>query len=274
MRLILSPPFLEQERPLFLSSRTRETEWPRNNQKFPRTTFPRKVRFPERWHTAIVPPVGFAPVDHTPLFKDQAVKKTIAALALAVLLLPAHARADMIHDLSVGGTGSVTYAGGNAALVGNNLTVTSVDGATVNDTLSFMTGGFVSSTASSYDFAKGGSITITQGGNSLLTGSFTSDTIVTDVGSGNFKVVAAGFSGTLSPAFEKTLGTTDPNYTGGLSLLFNASGVNGAAFTNSTVQSGNMGISTVPEPSTMVMAGTAGAFALGYGLRRRRRASV
>jgi hypothetical protein len=241
-------------------------------------------------------------------------KRVITGLALGLALLAwtGSARAVPTLDFNLDGNhpsnAMVTYAGGAAPLVGSNLSVDTVSGsdtpvvhAPVNITnglLNFTTGNFVSNVVSmgvtTSTFNSGGSLTIMGdigGGNeTLLSGSFTSVSVVSLPG-GQSKVLAAahvsGVAADLAALFGLTGGIPPPpNYSGlvNFSFIVASGAVPPTAFavkandpTTGTLGSGDVTATpAAPEPSMLTLAGMGVVGMMLYGRRRaarRRRAA-
>ncbi|MBX6315699.1 MAG: PEP-CTERM sorting domain-containing protein [Isosphaeraceae bacterium] len=219
-------------------------------------------------------------------------------------------QAGPILDLGIAAptSGTISYAGGTTSLSGTAITVRDVVGLgtaanagvsrdLVDGQLDFHTGanvGFTVTTGSTgiYDFAGGGTLTLIGGldlsdvpdgdltdaedllaGSILLSGTFDTASVIA-LPNGDFKVVVSQFTTTLASqlaAFYGLPAGAGILYTGNLNLSFLASGGGGAAFSSTTVLSGDITLQPVPEPSSLMLAGVGVVIALAYGWRWRRR---
>ena len=159
------------------------------------------------------------------------------------------------------------------ALVGSNLAVEKIfDPANPNasvalhdGTLNFSTGAYKGlasitnadgTTSQAWDFAAGGSFVINGDlpGQStpinLFTGKFVADTFIVQV-LGGFNIINSSISGILDSKIAGVFGQAGGNATGGFADLFQANALPGDAISG-TEFSGNLGLSTVPEPASLV----------------------
>jgi len=200
------------------------------------------------------------------------------------------AQADALLDFGVifPTTGSISYAGGVAPLVGSGIDVDNIVGAPSGTTvacvgciLNFTTGGLVSADAltNSWTFGGGPSSSISIVGAApaagipssatLLSGAF-GTAMVQGVGS-TFKVAIAGFTDVKDDRLLAFFGLpTGIPYIGNFNISFMATGVSPSAFTSSGVLSGDVVNTPTPEPGTMLLLGS-GLMGFGYLARRRRR---
>jgi hypothetical protein len=213
-----------------------------------------------------------------------------AAFVLALLLAsPANAGVFLQPTLDFGivapTAGSISYAGGAAPLVGTNIEVDNVVGLdtpannnllVVCDTcgLNFTTGNFVSSTATTWTFGPGGSITIVGGvdltgngnagdagdipvGTTLLSGTFIENPVVTLIG-GTFRIAGAVFVDTKDDRLVEFYGLpSGVEYSGGFNISFEATGSPPNAFSSRRVLSGDITNSPkVSIPSSMLLIGS------------------
>ncbi|MGC4097950.1 MAG: hypothetical protein QM706_12605 [Nitrospira sp.] len=179
-------------------------------------------------------------------------------------------------------TGSISYAGTGGGLVGSNIDVDNVVGtstpanANVTSTclscvLNFTSGSNSSSAGGFWQFASGGSITITGGvdfqgstpdiaaGSTLLTGSFANAQVVNN--GGNFKVTFGSFTDVKHPSLLAYYGMPGGNYDGALTIQFAAQNSGpGNAFTSTSLFSGS--ITNVPAAVPVPAA----AWLFGSGL--------
>jgi hypothetical protein len=174
---------------------------------------------------------------------------------------------------------SISYAGGANPLVGVNIgedDVTGIDtplnsGVTLpcpapDCILSFTTGNLTGSDANNWFFGGGGTIDVVFDSTTVLSGTFNSASVAA-VG-GDFKVLIADFIDWKQPELLAYYGLPEVPYHGGMNLSFTAPGSPGDAFTSTLVLSGDLVNTPVPEPSSILLLGTAllGAATL---LRRR-----
>lgn len=235
--------------------------------------------------------------------------RSILALALA-FGFGLSSRAQAVPNLDFGviapSTGSISYAGGVAPLVGTNIEVDEVvgqDGVPLNNNLTrncigcvlnFTTGNITGTTPASWTFGPGGSISIVGGvdlnndgdatdagdiapGTTLLTGTFTGSQTVLFLG-GTFKIAAATFGDFKDEdlaAFYGLPGGTWP-YNGFFNLSFLAPGTppaNGSipttGFTSTLVNSGDIVNQPVDLPSSLLLLGS-GLVGFAYLTRTRR----
>jgi len=180
-------------------------------------------------------------------------------------------------------SGSISYGGGSAPLVGAGISVdnvTGINGTPLNNNVTynclscffnFVTGGYVGSPAATlWLFAGGGSATLSgtldvNGNNmidgadvtgTLLSGPFSSGGVV-DLSGGIFKIAVGSFGAAVHPGLSALYGTmpTPPNYTSGFNISFNASGLPPSAFTSTSILSGDVFAQT-PEPFSIALLGT------------------
>jgi hypothetical protein len=210
-------------------------------------------------------------------------KRVVLLLALAFLLVPTVALADMVLDFNITppAAGSISYDGVGGPLVGSGITVTGVTGMgtplnsgvtvpIVNGLLNFTTGGLTGTGPTTWSFGGGESsfISITGwsdvscpecGANDppwLLFGRFGDATVMT-FGS-TFRIAGASFWDYKCWELLAFYGLQDYAWTtlpGNFNISFMANGVPPGAFSSTQVLSGDV-VNTVPEPGTLALLGT------------------
>lgn len=219
-------------------------------------------------------------------------------LMLGLSLSPAPAKADAVLDFGINAptAGTISYAGGNNPLVGAGISVDTVVGLStplnsgvvvpvVGGVLNFTTGNLTGSTASTWIFGPGGTITLTGGvdlngggigpgdiplGTTLLTGTFFNpigDAAVVTAFAGTFRIAGASFSDLKDRSLLAFYGLPFAGYGGDFNISFNAAGAPPGTFTSTQVLSGDV-TNSVPEPATMLLLGSG---LLGIGVYARRR---
>jgi len=229
-------------------------------------------------------------------------KQGMVAIAIGLwlaglLVSPAAMAVELDFNISAPTSGTISYAGGGAALIGSNIEVDNVVGLStpananvtalcVSCALNFNTGtltgagGPNTNNSGWWAFGSGGTITITGGvqlqgsadiplGSTLLTGGFNSAS-VQDLGVQGFKVTFGTFNDTKNPTLLSYFGLTPGTpFQGALTLIFGStdSGV-GSAFTSTSVFSGNVvNAAVVPLPGALLLFGS-GLVGLAGALRK------
>jgi hypothetical protein len=212
-----------------------------------------------------------------------------ATTLLFVLLQPVQAISSSLDfGIKSPTTGSLSFAGGSAPLIGSNIDVDDVIGLSTpgnpgivsicaSCSLDFTTG----ASSGGWNFGAGGTITITGGidfpdsttdigtGSTLLSGTFDSATVI-DVGSGTFEfqIVGGSFTDTKNSVLLAFYDLPDVLYAGGLNLSFSTGAPMGNAFSSSTLYSGDVVNQPVPVPAAVWLFGS-GLVGLASIARRR-----
>jgi len=201
-------------------------------------------------------------------------------------MMGATAHADMMLDFGIvtPTTGSISYAGGAAPLVGLGIDVDIVTGlpsgtsaACVGCVLNFITGNLTASTATSWDFGGSPTSSITLVGTVPMAGITTPTVLLTgQFGSaavnkfgGTFKIAGASFDDTKDADLLTYFGLPSGPYAGNFNISFLATGSPPGWFTSTTVLSGDVVNTPVPETSSTVLLGVALA-GIAYLARRQR----
>lgn len=227
-------------------------------------------------------------------------RSTFFALALALSLAlssQAHAASTLDFGIIAPTTGSITFGGGTAPLVGTNIQVDEVVGLgtpannnlvrnCIGCVLNFATG---PATTGTWNFGPGGTISIVGGvdlnndgdaldsgdiaaGSTLLSGTFTGTSMVIAL-SGGLRIAGAAFldvkNSTLA-AFYGLAGGAGSPYLGGFNLSFNAPGSFPNAFSSTQVFSGDVTNQPVDLPSSLLLLGS-GLVGFAYLTARTRR---
>jgi len=217
----------------------------------------------------------------------------VLALGLALSFFPALAQAAPVLDFGIVAptTGTISYAGGASPLVGSGIEVDNITGigtpsnngvtvTCVSCTLNFTTGNLTSSTATTWNFGGGGSITITGGvdlipggapeipvGTTLLSGSFDGASVTKT--NNTFRIAGASFVDTKDEDLLDFYGAPNTLWRGGFNISFLANGSPPNSFTSTTVLSGDVAnTEPIPEPASLVLLGS-GLFSLGAYARKK-----
>jgi len=228
-------------------------------------------------------------------------RKMIFALAAGLALFGGTSAWAQALDFNVpGGTGSFSYAGGATDLVVAGVGVATItpSGTPLHDgvslpysglgTLAFTSGayttagvassGYVASSTTLWNFTGGGPITISgtlttpADTGTQLSGSITSAS-VQNVG-GVLDLSVALFINSIDATLASYLGVPTNGWTGFLHIDFTPATINtnpatGTAFASTKAGSGDI-VTTIPEPSSLAIAGLGALGMIGYGLRRRK----
>ena len=224
-------------------------------------------------------------------------KIIVLFFVVAMLMMSTSAMAIPIldFDMSAPTAGSISYAGGAAPLVGSAINVDTVIGLgtslnnsvtfnLINAVLNFSTGNLIGGTATSLSFGAAPSSNITLSGTvdvdgngvvdasditgTLFSGSFGQADIFT--AGTSFRVAIAGFFDEKHVDLLALYGLPISNYLGNFNLSFTAVDNNLLdGFRSTTLLSGDITNSPVPEPGTLLLLGT-GLASLAFYARRRR----
>jgi hypothetical protein len=188
---------------------------------------------------------------------------------------------------------SINYATSGGGLVGSKIRITEVTGEgttpgfpaagsvvpITGGILNFTSGAFTGTSGGEWVFGMGapGSITITGSGPGIGSGVLLTGRILEADVTGskkNFHVAIGAFVNTISSALAAYFGVpAGPGmpWSGNLNIGFTTSGkpIAPGTFNSINVSSGDV-ITSIPEPSSLAIAGLGGVGLIGYGLRRRR----
>ncbi len=203
-------------------------------------------------------------------------------LALGLSFTPIPVKADPIIDFGVIAPtgGSIYYNGGMTPLYGKDIDVDNVTGLGTplhsggNNSmvlsgyfLNFHTGTLVTADSSHWYFGPGGSITISDGSTTLLTGTFTSMEVAA-VGD-TYKVAIPGFFDTKDPNLLAYFGLPDTIYSGNFNISFvTAPGSPPGPFESTRILSGDISNIPIPEPVTMLLLGSGLIGIAGYAKKK------
>lgn len=215
----------------------------------------------------------------------------VFVLALGLLISPVAVNADQILDFGVIAptSGSISFAGGVLPLVGTNIQVdnvtrldTGVAYNILNGLLNFTTGELTGFTTTTWEFGGGpttsilivGTIDVDKSGTvndgditgTLLTGTFGTAKVL--FFGTSYKIAGSAFSDTKDLAMLELFGLPNMPYSGNFNMGFNAYGLPPNGFSSSTVLSGDVTNSPIPEPATMLLLGSG---LLGIGIIARRK---
>ena len=214
-----------------------------------------------------------------------------AYACICVLFFPTIAKAATVLDFGIKAptTGTLSYAGGTAPLIGSGIDVDDVVGlnTALNNnvvsicascTLDFQTG----SSTGGWNYGAGGTITITGGidfpdattdiptGTTLLQGTFDNATVI-NLGSGSFEfqIVGGSFTDTKHPDLLAFYGLPDIGYNGGLNISFSTTANMGDLFTSDQIFSGDVVNQPVPVPAAIWLFGSGLIGLVGVARRKR-----
>jgi hypothetical protein len=219
-------------------------------------------------------------------------KRLLWVAALTFFLVPVVSLANAILDFHIVAptSGSISYAGGAAPLVGTGMDVDSLVGLgtplkngigvnLIGAHLNFTTGNYAGHNATMWDFGGGGTITIdgcadvdSDGGpcdasdisGALLNGIWTNAQVMS-FGT-VFKITGGSFMSVQSPALLSWLGLTSPGLVpGNIALSFDAGNLPPKGFNSSLVLAGEVvntfsgldpALDPAPEPTTLALLGS------------------
>ncbi|MFI5330512.1 MAG: hypothetical protein ACHQ2F_05670 [Desulfobaccales bacterium] len=211
-------------------------------------------------------------------------KKLLITLALLMAMcLPAYAATTIDFNISAPNSGSISFAGGTAALIGLDIPVASVKltgGSSIpftdNVLLNFTTGNFVTAVGNDWVFGGGGTISIADATPATpvtyLIGTFNSAEVAA-VG-GPFQVVLSGFTDNKTQDLFAFMGLTGldlptTGWDGYMNLSFFGTGTPGSAIASTTILSGDVVNTQVPVSPSALLLGTGLLALVGIGWRRK-----
>lgn len=225
--------------------------------------------------------------------KGKMIATFLALLVAIAVASPGFATPQLDFDVTPGGPGSISYAGGANPLVGTGIRPTTITGlgtpanngmvlGCVSCSLSFTTGNLVSTTSTSWTFGGGGSLSLVGGtsgglvlpaGTLLVRDDFTSAT-VSALGSGTFKVAIADFKDQKNERLAAFFGLPGgfgpgaPLWDGSFNISFNAAGSPPGGFSSTSILSGDI-VNSIPEPTSMLLLGSGLVGLVAAGLKKR-----
>ncbi|GKT07879.1 PEP-CTERM sorting domain-containing protein [Desulforhabdus sp. TSK] len=232
------------------------------------------------------------------VFKKIFTVASILILVGTLFIVPAHAAPILDLGVIAPTTGSISYLGGANPLEGTNIQVDNVVGlgTLINDGVAFnIVGGRLdfktgNPTGQPWDFGGGASSTISVIGGvdingdgdlndvgdiantTLLSGVFghASVSISNTVAGTQFNIAGAGFSDTKNDDLLDLFGLPKGvPYEGAFNISFTSSVVSpGSPFTSTTVLSGDIVNTPVPEPTSMLLLGSGLAGVFFYGRKK------
>lgn len=229
-------------------------------------------------------------------------RAAIAAMAIGLwliglLLSPSVMAVELDFNISAPTSGTISYAGSGADLIGSNIEVDNVVGLStpanpnvtslcVSCVLNFTSGTLTGAGGPNpnnngwWSFGSGGGITITGGvqlqggtdiplGSTLLSGTF-NNAFVQDLGVQGFKVTFGSFSDTKNASLLSYYGLTPGTpFQGALTLLFASTNTGvGDAFTSTSIFSGTVVNAPVPVPAAAWLFGSGLVWLMGMRARR------
>lgn len=212
------------------------------------------------------------------------ITKLLAVMALVLAFggaMTMSAQAFVIDFFISPGAGQISYAGGDAPLVGANIPIVSVLGidtpdhagimyAVTNGFLNFATGNQDGS--SGWNFLGGGTITITGTTSFGASGTLLENTTVgflnaqvISLGDTGFKIAGAAFMDTKNEFLKSWFGVSDlPQFTGALNISFLTNATPPDEFISDVVLSGDVANAPVPPSVLLLGSGLLGLTVLGW----------